>query len=114
VPITLAKTGTPPVDVPLVAATFDAASITVSRLDATGWTDVTPAAASITLDVTTSPPAIELVFAQDLTAATAFVLSFQPPPARPTVDASGSPLRPFTRRFRFVLAAGELALDPSI
>jgi hypothetical protein len=112
VPIVLAKSGSPLTDVPLVLPTFDAAFVTVSRLDPSGWTSVTPSA--VTYDDTTSPPQITVVFTMDLAVAALFLLSFEPSPARPTVDADGSPLRAFTRRFRFVLASGALTLDPSI
>jgi len=116
-PVLLAKKGDPPADVPLVETTFDPAAITVSRLDATGWTDVTPQVSDIHYNsaVSPPPPRIEIVFTQGLHEPTPFVLSFQPAPARPTVDEDGSPLRPFTRRFRFVLDAnGKLALDPAV
>ena len=104
----------PPPDAAIVVSTFDPGFVSVSRLDATGWTDVTPAAAVVTYDGTTSPPHIQIVFPQDLAAGTPFVLSFQPDPARPTVDENGSPLPPFIRRFRFALDAGSLALDPAV
>lgn len=113
VPILLAKSGSPPADVALVKATFDAGSVVVSRLDVTGWKDVTPAG-GVTYDDTTSPPRIEIVFAQDLAAAQPFLLAFQPSAAQPAVDENASPLRPFTRRLRFVLESGALVLDPSM
>jgi hypothetical protein len=113
-PILLAKKGSPPADVPLVEATFDAAAITVSRLDA-GWADVTPPVGDIHYDSAASPPHLEIVFTSGLEPGKLFALSFQPDPARPTVDAADSPLHPFTRRFRFVLdAASNLALDPAV
>jgi hypothetical protein len=108
----LATKGNPPVDVPIVEGTFDPATVKVSRLDATGWTDISPAAG---ISYLTSPPRIEIAFTQDLSAGPPFLLAFAPPFAAPTVDADGSPLRPFTRRFRFLLdAAGALALDPAL
>jgi hypothetical protein len=113
VPITLAKAGNPPADVALVKATFDAGDFTVSRLDATGWKDIT-ASGVITYDDATSPPRIKIVFTQDLVDGRVFLLAFDPDPALPTVDANGAPLAPFTRRFRFVLASGALVLDPSM
>jgi len=112
VAVRLAKTGSPPVEIPLVDATFDPASIRVSRLDPSGWTDITPAG-GVSYDAAT--PAIKIVFTQDLAAATQFVLAFQPDPAAPAVDANGAPLTPFTRRFRFVQdGSGALALDPAV
>lgn len=113
VAIRLARAGSPSADVPLVDATFDPAALRISRLDPTGWTDVTPAG-GVSYDAT-SPPSIPIVFTQDLTASTPFVLAFQPDPAAPTVDANGMPLNPFTRRFRFLLdGSGALALDPAV
>jgi hypothetical protein len=114
VQIVLAKRGTPPADVALVEPTFDSAAVLISRLDSGGWADITPSA-TVTVDTSVSPPRIKIVFAQDLDVMQPFVLAFQPSPARPTVDADGSPLRPFTRRFRFVLdSSGALALDPAV
>jgi hypothetical protein len=114
VQIQLAQTGTPPTDVPLVAATFDADAITVSRLDASGWVDVTPSG-GVTLDTASTPPRLAIAFTQDLAAGQPFVLAFEPPAARPLVDANGAPLRRFTRRFRFVLdSGGALALDATL
>lgn len=113
VPIVLAKAGTSAADVPLVTATFDDADLAVSRLDATGWTEITPTG-GVSYDDTTSPPRIKIEFAQDLSEATPFILAFNPDPAKPAVDANGAPLAPFTRRFRFVLTNGELALDPAV
>jgi hypothetical protein len=110
------KAGVPPPlpDAAIVESTFEPGSVSVSRLDATGWKDVTPPGA-VTYDKTTSPPHIQIVFAQGLAPVTPFVLSFQPAPARPTIDENGSPLPPFIRRFRFVLdSAGSLALDPAV
>ena len=114
VAITLAKAGSPPADVPLVDATFDPASLEISRLDAGGWTDITPAG-GVSYDAASSPPAIQVVFTQDLEPSKPFVLAFQPDPAAPTVDANGGPLNPFVRRFRFLLdGSGALALDPAV
>jgi hypothetical protein len=113
-PIVLARKGTPPADVPIVDATFESADFALSRLDSSGWTDVTPSA-NVTLDTAVSPPRIQIVCAQDLAAAQPFVLAFQPSASQPTVDADGSPLRSFTRRFRFALdGSGVLALEPSV
>jgi hypothetical protein len=110
--IRLARAGDPPADVPLVGATFNPATVIVSRLDATGWTDMTPVPG---VAYFTTPPRIEIKFTQDLAAATPFVIAFDPPPATPTVDSAGRPLRPFTRSVRFVLdSAGALALDPAV
>lgn len=116
VPVLLAKSGTPPADVKLVNATFDPTKVTVSRLDAGVWTDVTPAG-GVGYDDTTSPPQpfIQIVFTQDLEAGKPFVLAFQPDPARPTVDENGAPLPSFSRHFRFAKdAAGNLTPDPSV
>jgi hypothetical protein len=113
VPISLATSGDPPVDVALVKATFDAGDFAVSRLDTTtGWTPLTPSG-GITYDDSTSPPRIKIVFTADLVDGTPFVLAFDPDPAQPTVDKNGAPLGPFTRRFRFVLTGGQLVLAPS-
>ena len=114
VAVTLAKAGSPPAAVPLVDATFDPAALRVSRLDAGGWTGVTPPG-GVAYDSATSPPSIRIVFTQDLMAATPFVLTFGPDPAAPAVDANGAPLDRFTRRFRFLLdGSGALALDPAV
>ena len=113
IPIVLAKTGTPAADVPLVDATFDPATVTVSRLDS-GWTDVTPAG-GVALDTGSTPPRLTITFTGDLAADRPFVLAFAPPPARPFVDTNGSPLRAFTRRLRFTAdSSGTLALDPGV
>jgi hypothetical protein len=111
--VQLAESGDPPADVPIVEATFDADRFAVSRLSTTnGWSDVTPAG-GVTYEST--PPRIRIVFTQDLTADTPFLLSFDPSPSEPFVDEQGSPLRAFSRRFRFVADAnGALALAPAV
>ncbi|MEO8681572.1 MAG: hypothetical protein ABI665_21175 [Vicinamibacterales bacterium] len=111
VPVVLAKAGSPAVDVPLVDATFDPATISVARLDATGWTDITPAG-GVAYDNTTTPPRLVVTFTGDLAPSQPFLLAFQPAATSPTVDVNGAPLGPFTRPLRFVLdASGSLALD---
>jgi len=111
VPITLAQKGSPAAAVPLEDATLNPAFVKVSRLDSGTWNDVTPSGpppAEIKYDAATAT--LRVVFAGDLTNGPLFVLAFEPPPATPTVDKDGSPLRPFTRRFRFTLDAGGTAL----
>ena len=109
-PLLLVKKGNPPATVPLAAATFNPSTVTVSRLDAGVWTDVTPPAASITYDTTTT--SIRVVFTQDLDVAKPFLLAFTPSAAQPAVDQDGSPLPPFTRRFKFRLDTAGTALEP--
>jgi hypothetical protein len=112
VPIVLAKTGNPAAEVALVNGTFDGGNVTVSRLDvSTGWDPPTSSVASYE----DSPPRIQVKVPSALTPHTVFLLAFTPDPSQPTVDANGSPLAPFTRRFQFVSTTnGELALDPSV
>jgi len=110
VPIRLARSGSPPADVPLVAGTFEPAFLAVSRLDPAGWTILTPS--SVTYQAT--PPRIEVVFTADLEDKKSFVLAFQPDPIQPTVDENGAPLPAFTRHFRFALDGGVLVPDPTV
>jgi hypothetical protein len=112
VPIALVLTGNPPAAVPLIDASFDKTALTVSRLDAGGWTDITPA--GVSLDTTTNPPRIDIAFTQDLAAGQPFAFAYQPAPSHPTLDADGGVLHPFSRRVQFLLdGSGALTLDPT-
>ena len=111
IPITLARRGTPAVDVPLETTTFDPALISVQRLDAgAGWQDVTPAAADIAL---TAAPAIEVTFPAGLMTGRAYRLVVNDDAITPIADVRGRPLssQPLVRSFALALSGGTLTID---
>jgi hypothetical protein len=115
-PLTLAKSGTPPVDSRIVAQTFNTSDVKLSKLDpAAGWTDITPPLADIALSA--APPQITVQVASGLAAGTRYRLTIESPLATPIVDTEGRVLQPqrFTRTFAFVLdTSGNLTLDPAV
>jgi hypothetical protein len=115
-PIVLAKTGSPPVDAPIVAATFDPVTVKVRRLDpAAGWVDLTPPVADITFQAGPAPR-IAIRIGAGLTAGSRFLVVIETGPSRPITDTVGRPLRPqpFARQFAFVPDGANLKLDPLV
>jgi hypothetical protein len=105
--IELATSGDPPIADALVAATFDITFVTLHRLDASGWTDVTN---SVQLD-TSSPPRITLkVTAADSTKP--YRLTVSSPAATPIADTRGRAIAPaiHARTFGFKLDGTTLTL----
>src|SRR4029077_20712078 len=113
-PLTLATSGTPPVDSPIVTQTFNTSDVKLSKLDpAAGWTDI--ALANIALSA--APPQIAVQVASGLAVGTRYRLTIESSLATPIVDTEGRVLRPqrFARTFAFVLdTSGNLALDPAV
>jgi hypothetical protein len=115
--IMLGTTGDPPVETPLLAATFDPAFVRLHRLDASGWTDVTSSLTNVQLVTGSSPTRISLdvvVGAGDV--GKPHRLAVSSPAATPLSDARGRAIAPATyaRSFGFASDGTTLTLAGTI